>query len=576
MILRDYQQAAVQAFWQYYLDGNTGNPIIAMPTGTGKSLVNAAIIETVFRSYPQTKVLCLTHVKELISNNYETLIQQWPTAPVGIYSSGLKRRDLHAPITFGGIASIYQRAALFQKTDLILIDECHLVSEKATGRYLTFINSLKVYNPALKVIGLSATPFRLGLGHLVDGKLFTSVCFDLTSGEAFIWMVEQAYLAPVIPKYSTIGIDTSEVPLAAGEFNSRKLKEAIDAQGVIQRALDEALVKAKDRKHWLVFASSIEHCDEIADYLTLRGVPTVSVHSKISNAVRDERLTGFKTGRYQAVVNQNILTTGFDFPDIDAIIMLRPTRSPGLWVQMLGRGTRPVYALGYDLSVLEGRLAALRAGPKRNCLVLDYAKNTKRLGPINYPEMPQRRNSKGGGDAPIKICPDCGTMVHARVMVCPDCGYAFPPPEHLQSEADALDLIQKRTHVQELVFQVDRMIASKHTKKDKPDSMRVDYFSGYQRFTEWVGVEHTGWFKNNARTWWAKHSLHKGKKMPSTTLSFLKQFNDIVRRPTHIRVKMTHPFTRIIDYDFTGTAFNQNIDGAACDNSTNSSGTTTA
>ena len=558
LTLRDYQTAAVEAFWQYFKEGKTGNPIIALPTGTGKSLINSSIIQSSISAYPSTRILCLTHVKELIEGNYNSLLTQWPTAPAGVYSAGLRRRDLNAPVTFAGIASIYKRAKLFSNTDLILIDECHLVSEQSTGRYLQFINSVKAYNPHLKVIGLSATPFRMGLGHLVDGKLFTDVCFDLTSGEAFVWMIEQGYLSPIIPKRTGHVIDTDDVSLSMGDFSLKSLNEEMSRQGIVEKALNEAIKTLHDRKHWLIFAPSIEQCDQIAAYLSDKDIPTVSIHSKISPQDRDSRINEFVTGQARAAVNQNILTTGFDFPGIDAIVMLRPTRSPGLWVQMLGRGTRPVFAPGSDIGTVEGRLEGIASGPKQNCIVLDFAGNTRRLGPINYPEMPKRRRRGTKGTAPVKECPDCSTYVHARVMICPDCGHKFKPPERLQMTADTAPLVESRNREREaeaIVFPVDRMAYNRHKKVGKPDSVRVDYYSGFRRFSEWVGVEHTGFMRQRAQRWWRQHSSIKGEAIPTSVDELLDDFTELVRQPTHIRVLMTHPFPRIEDYDFTGKGF---------------------
>ena len=559
IILRDYQDAAVESVWHYFEQGNTGNPIVAMPTGTGKSLINAAILQRIFNAYPASHALCLTHVKELIENNHAALLKLWPTAPAGIYSSGLKRRDLHAPITFGGIQSIYKRAALFRKTNLILIDECHLVSERAAGRYLTFINSLKAYNPYLKVIGLSATPFRMGLGHLTDGQLFDEVCFDLTSGEAFIWMIKQGYIVPVIPKKTDVEIDTDDVQLSMGEFNLKDLSETMDSQGVIQRALEETLRLAADRHCWLIFAPSISHCEEIAEYLTSRGIRTTSIHSKISNQERDERFNAFKAGHYRAAVNQNILTTGVDLPALDCIVMLRPTRSPGLWVQMLGRGTRPLFSPGSDIHTVDGRLRAIATSQKQDCLVLDYARNTRRLGPINYPVMPKPRRKGGGGEAPAKECPECLSYVYASLRVCPYCNYEFPRPEKLSPEASTEDLVVDKKQPPEIpidIFPVGNMVASRHTKKGRPDSVRVDYYCGYRKFSEWVGVEHPStWMKRQARMWWVRHAKDRRAPLPKTVQEMLETFNEAVRRPSHIKVKMSHPYPRIVDYDFTGDGF---------------------
>ncbi|WP_423237389.1 DEAD/DEAH box helicase, partial [Enterobacter cloacae] len=117
---------------------------------------------------------------------------------------------------------------------------------------------------------------------------------------------------------------------------------------------------------------------------------------------RDTIINDFKSGRITAVVNNNVLTTGFDHPGLDLIVVLRPSESSRLWVQILGRGTRPDYADGFDLSTTAGRLQAIAASHKQNCLVLDYSGNTRRLGPINDPVMPKRPGQKGKSTAPVK------------------------------------------------------------------------------------------------------------------------------------------------------------------------------
>lgn len=137
--------------------------------------------------------------------------------------------------------------------------------------------------------------------------------------------------------------------------------------------------------------------------MELYGIPTTCIHSKLTKDERTERLAGLKSGKYRAAVNNNILTTGFDLPSIDLIAVIRPTNSPGLWVQMLGRGTRPVYAPGFDLWSTAGRLAAIEAGSKQDCLVLDFAGNTRRLGPINDPVLPRKRaTERGSTSTPLR------------------------------------------------------------------------------------------------------------------------------------------------------------------------------
>lgn len=553
---RDYQQAAIDEVWSYFVKGNTGNPIIAMPTGTGKSGVCAWLIESAVKTYPSTRVLVLTHVKELIDNNFNTLLKIWPTAPAGIYSAGLGRKDVGAQITFAGIASIRDRARLFSRTDLVIIDECHLVSDSESAGYRKFLDALLIFNPALKVIGLSATPYRLGLGMLTDGGLFTDVCFDLTSGEAFIWMIQQGYLAPLVPKKPKTEIDLADVHIRAGEYISAEVVEAMRRQAVIDRALAEAIELAADRRCWLVFAQTLAQTEEIAEKLTAAGVPATAVHSKLPSKERDKRIADFKDGRYRAMVNKDILTTGFDHPEIDCILMLRPTQSPGLWVQMLGRGTRPVFAPGFDIGTVEGRLRAQDAGPKQNCLVLDFAGNTSRLGPINYPKLPKKRGS-GGGDAPVRVCPECDTYNHISIRCCEVCGFEFPRAEKLADQASASELVSNgppSPPKPEIgVFAVDRMVLTRHLKPGKPDSARVEYYAGVRRFTTFVGPEHEGFMRRRAVEWWRLHAPIKGATVPKTAAELLAI--EGLRRPSHIKVLLNGKYPEVLDYDFTGTGF---------------------
>jgi len=157
---RSYQVEAVASIWEYFLK-NKGNPVVAMPTGTGKSIVIAMFLKSVYDSYPGQRIMILTHVKELIVQNYEKLKSLWPFAPAGVYSAGLNKRDMFSPITFGGIGSVAKKAPLFGRVDLVLIDEAHLVSPNQATMYQKFIDDLKKKNPSLKVIGLTAPPWTV-------------------------------------------------------------------------------------------------------------------------------------------------------------------------------------------------------------------------------------------------------------------------------------------------------------------------------------------------------------------------------------------------------------------------------
>ncbi len=560
---RSYQIEAVNSVWSYF-GSKSGNPVIAMPTGTGKSVVIARFLQSVFNSYPSQRVMMLTHVKELIQQNFEKLQMVWKFAPCGVYSAGLGRKEHNRPITFAGIASVAKVWSLFGHIDLIIIDEAHLVSPSEATMYQNFIRGLLSINPMLKVIGLTATPWRLGHGHITDPvvkpdgseepSIFTDVCFDITGIEAFNRLIAEGYLSPLVPKRTKIVLDIEGVHMRGGEFIEKELQTAVDKDELTYAALKEAMELGHDRKKWLIFASGTDHADHIADMLNSLGVPTGCVHSKREG--RDQTIKDFKAGLLRAVVNNNVLTTGFDDHEIDMIVVLRPTASSVLWVQMLGRGTRPLYAPGFDLDTIEGRLASIEAGGKRNCLVLDYAGNTPRLGPVNDPVVPRRKGQKGG-DAPVKECPVCMCYVHASLRWCngemPDgsaCTHEFKFETKLKQSASTADLIAGDMPVTE-VRAVDHISIAVHSKEGVPDMLKVSYFCGLQMYQEYVCVGHSNFAGKKARQWWRART---DEEMPNDARAALEKAVKL-KPATHLRIWVNKKYPEILATCFDGTAF---------------------
>lgn len=556
MMLRDYQEAARDAIWSYYASGNKGNPVIALPTGTGKSLIPPDFIYRVMETWPSQRFAILVHVKELIEQNWRTMIRVWPAAPAGVVSAGLGRKEWGRPITFAGIGSVARHAEKLGHIDILFIDECHLVSDKETTMYRKLIDALLDINPLMKVIGLSATPYRMGVGHIVDGGVFTDVCYDATTLDAFNWFIEQGYLVPLIPRPTRTQLETDSVKLVGGEFKQSELQSAVDRSEVTEAAVNEALELACDRTSCLVFATGIEHAEHIAAMLESRGESVVVIHSKITDAERDERLDAFKTGKARWAVNNNVLTTGFDHPGLDCIVMLRPTRSPGLWVQMLGRGTRPDYAPGFDLESQEGRLLAIQQSDKQYCLVLDFAGNTVSMGPINDPQLPKRRG-KGGGVAPVKLCKadnlkegeGCGCYNHPTAKFCinPTCGAEFSFKVKITTKASEASLLKgNKAYEQPVVheFKVTRVTYEKHSKLGRPDSIKVQYYCGLRRFTHYVCPEHGGIPTRRAQAWWMRHG---GGTMPLNVERCMALVDDLAV-PQMIRVWENKKYPEILDW----------------------------
>jgi DNA repair protein RadD len=542
---RDYQQYAVDCIWRYYREGNTGNPIVAQPTGTGKSVVIAQFIKEALFNYPSTRCMLLSHVKEILQQDLTWIFRLWPNAPVGIYSAGLGRKESYAPITIAGIGSVVDCAHIFGFIDFVIIDECHLVSPKEDTMYQLFLRDLKVANPQLRIIGLTATHYRLGQGDLVDGGLFTDIAVDMTEFLIYNWFIDEGYLCPLVARPTETELDVDGVKIQKGDYNQKQLQGAVDKAEVTKAALTEALRLGANRAHWLGFASGIEHAEHCAQFCNEIGVSATVVHSKMPENERDKRIAAFQAGEFRACFNNGVLTTGFDFPAIDMLLVLRPTMSPGLHVQILGRGGRPIYALGFDISTAQERLAAIQASQKPNCLVLDFAGNVRRLGPVNDPVTPKKKG-KGQGEAPVKVCEACGCYCHASVRICPHCGVAFQLNVRFKARSFADDII-KRDEVPEIVdIPVDRVTYSIHAKPGSKESLKVSYHCGLRIFHEWQCLGHEGYPRHKAHTWWR---LHADTQPPHTALEATKRLTEL-RSPKTVKIWINKKYPEVRGYGF--------------------------
>jgi DNA repair protein RadD len=476
LTLRPYQQAAIDAIYAYFAE-KAGHPLVVLPTAAGKTLVLASFIEGVLKAWPDQRILVVTHVRELIAQNHAELIGLWPEAPAGIYSAGLGRRDLGARILFAGIQSIHKRAWDVQQCDLVLIDEAHLIPAASDTMYRLFLETLTRINPALKVIGFTATPYRTGSGMLHEGMgaLFTDIAYEVSVRE----LIEQGYLCPLISKAAETRLDVSGVGSRGGEFIAGQLQAAVDLPEITEAAIDEVVALGADRRSWLLFCAGVEHATHVAEALRRRGISAAAVFGDTPKAERDRTVAAFKRGEIRALASMGVLTTGFNAPGVDLIAMLRPTKSTGLYVQMAGRGTR-------------------LAPGKTDCLVLDFAGNVARHGPIDAVN-PTRPNS-GTGEAPVKTCPECRSLLATAVRVCPECGHAFPPPRPAV-EAKASTLAILSTGAPDWVA-VDRVTYHRHEKPGGRPSLRVDYQCGLLRHREWVCFEHAGYPRQKAVAWW--------------------------------------------------------------------------
>jgi len=465
-MLRDYQRRAINQLYDWF-SNNSGNPCLVLPTGSGKSHIIAALCKEALQNYPETRILVMTHVKELIEQNAEKMREHWPNAPMGIYSASIGIKQLDEPITFAGIQSIRDKHEKIGHIDLIIIDECHLVSHKNEGGYRALIENLKHINPRLKVIGLTATPYRLGHGLITDKPaLFDALLEPVLIEE----LIAKKYLAPLRSKVTDIRYDLSLVNKRGGEYIESDLQKAVDNPNKNAEIIQEVLGLASDRKHWLFFCSGINHAMSISDELNNQGIVSDFVTGDMPQPQREQILNDFKSGKIRALTNANILTTGFDFPDIDLIVMLRPTLSPGLYVQMAGRGMRI-------------------KSHTDHCIVLDFAGVVQTHGPIIAVEPP--RKSDGNGESPVKVCPKCQEICHASVSVCPACGHVFPERKPKNLSLHDVDIMGDSSKMEVTGWRWRRHVS----KTSGKEMLAVSYYGALTdpSINEYLPVTHSGY-----------------------------------------------------------------------------------
>ena len=499
--LRPYQTETIAALWAA-LRGGVPAPLACLPTGAGKSRVVARLCLDAVQNW-KGRVLVLVHVKELVQQLAESIRAAWPDVfcPIGVLSAGLGEHSVDT-VTVAGIQSAFRRACDIGRIDLVVIDEAHLIPPAGDGMYRTLLDELRIINPKLRIVGLTATPYRLGHGLVFgEGRVFSELVYDVSVVRLMDWPSEDGgpFLTTVRGKRGETP-DLSRVHHRGCEFLAAELDTIMEDTERVGRAVDEILRHSVDRKAWLVFCCSVKHAHMVECELAGRGVNVATVTGETPGAERDTIIARFKAGELRALVNVNVLTTGFDAPQVDLVVLLRPTESPGLYYQMVGRGFR------------------LSPG-KADCLVLDLAGNIERHGAIET--LNDRiKNPDGGQPAPVKSCDSCNEINPAGAAKCIACeapffkickkcggeGVAWNAENCHHCGKPMIDVARHETvaalgdpikdTVQSPVwYVVDGIEYEAWTKKGAaetdPKTLCVSYFSGYQRVArEWVCVEH--------------------------------------------------------------------------------------
>jgi len=521
MELYPYQKKAIAAVWQFFKDNPSGGaPLIVAPTGAGKSFIIAKIIETIIKQRPSYRTIVVSHRKEIIDQNARELQSLLPSEPIGIWSAGLGKKRL-SRVTYGNIQSIYKTD--IPKTDLVIVDECHLFPPSTNSMYRKFTERIFKKNPRCKVLGLTATPYRLDSGSLLDfDSPFTDIAYDICIRE----LIEQGFLSPLISRVSESIVDLSSVKKSGYDYNQAEAEAAFDPE--TEKHCEEIIAKGADRKHWLIFCSGVKHAEHTASALRAKGVTALAVHGELLDMERDRRINEFKAGRVQAITNCNILTTGFNVKQIDLLVLLRATKSTALFVQMVGRGTRT-------------------APGKKDCLVLDFGNNIKTHGPIDLIKVKTVKGKKAEiSKMPAKTCPMCGCVVFVKTQNCPSCEYEFPAAtQKLEPVASNAPIM---ADIKEL--EVESWNTKTHQKEGKPDSFRIDFqLKDHGRISEFLCFQHGGFAAQQAKRKWAKLARDAVTKFPETAQEAHFRSYEL-RKPSRISVIKDGKYYRISSMRF--------------------------
>lgn len=381
----------------------------------------------------------------------------------------------------------------------LLAHNCHLIPKTADTMYGRFIQDLLAINPDMRIVGFTATPYRTDSGRLDEGdeRLFTEVVYDYGIANG----IRDGYLSPLVSKATDTGFDMSGVARRGGDYVPGALNAAVDKTATTQAAVSEIVTAGATRKSWLVFCAGVAHAEHVRDEIRSHNITCEMITGDTPSHERARFLRDFKSGKIRALTNNSVLTTGLNVPRIDLIADLRPTLSCVLYVQIAGRGTRPMYAKGMPIDTVEQRLEAIAAGPKPNCLYMDFSGNvSKRHGPVDTAEP--RKPGDGNGEAPCKECEHCRELVHISAKVCPACGEAFPineKPKHAATAAAAPILSTEPPRwlrVQSRKFYY-------HENAEGSESVRVDFLANFVSYKMWLSVR-----KARSRTdkFWRDHA----------------------------------------------------------------------
>lgn len=462
IVLRQYQEAAIDSIMAAMPTDRA--ILVQAATGAGKTLIFCELIRRLLAQWPYIRIGILAHRRELITQAQDKLLKVWPDAPIGIACASVSSSiDTEKPVMIGSVQTLVRRVTTTSPFDLVIIDEAHrLPAMNIKSQYSDWLRIMTDYNPNIRILGVTATPFRFFHGYIFgkvckpgNVNLFTDLHYRIGISE----LQRQGYLCGYRAKVlSDISDDLAGVR-RTGDYNVSDLSAIMSKQHHVGSAVNAMNQYAAARKHIIVFAVTIAHAQKLCDAF---GDQSTIIHSELSDKSRIQALDDFENGRVRIIVNVGILTEGFDSPATDCIIMCRPTVSPGLFCQMVGRGLRP-------------------HPDKTDVLILDLANNCVTHGDPDKPKVEIPKPSKNKKEEILekkqRVCPQCQEAVDPGCTLCPACGWEFVIENNQQVSMTDYQFNEKPKPV---VLEIATIEIGKHVAKSGNLMAKLS-IEGYQK-----------------------------------------------------------------------------------------------
>lgn len=447
LILHPYQDDLIQEA-RTLVRGGARSILIQSPTGSGKTVLVAHMLKhAAERGYHAWFVV---HRRELVKQSVITLCDS-AGMDVGVVAAGFPG-DRHQLVQVCSIGSLRTRLDRLMAPKMIIWDECHHTASKSWS-------DLHARYPSALHVGLTATPQRL------DGTGLRKWFSHLITGPSVGELIDTGYLCPYV-LFAPPPPKLDDVHKVAGDYNRKELSAAMDSSSVTGDVITHYQKRAAG-KRMVLFAWSVESSNMLAQRFCAAGIPAAHVDGDTHERDRDAAIDSFKRGEILVLCNVDLFGEGFDVPAIEAVALLRPTQSLGLYLQQVGRALR----------ILPG---------KQKAIILDHAGNSSRFGfPDDVREwsLDGKDKSKSDDAPPIRKCPKCFAVLRMHVRVCTECGLTF---EVVSRQIDQLDGELEEVDTKQL--EREQRLLEQGAAKSLDDLIKIGTMRGYKNPAKWAGA----------------------------------------------------------------------------------------